>query len=157
MIELDAITKIEERYAFPRGEPSLGEAYALLSQRWRDGSRDLDTALRLMFLAWYTACEPGFLTGLSSDEPTFEIFEEVFHTMGGSASSDPLFTFAVAYMAALFPWACGPEEIWAKRAKECQARYEILGAPRFTSNHFAGRGAFGRYFAYVIGLGKGAP
>ena len=150
MIELEAIGEVEKRYELPRGEPSLGEAYALLSRRWQDGARDVDTALRLMFLAWYTNCEPVYLTGLPSHEPTCDMFDEVFQAMGGVDNVDPLFHFAVGYMADAFPWACGAEEVWAKRAQECQARYESLGAPRFTPEDFAGRGAFGRYFAHVV-------
>ena len=68
MVDLDEIGKVEARYDGSSGQPSLGEAYILLRQRWQEGARDLDTALRLMFLAWYANCEPSHLTGLPVDE-----------------------------------------------------------------------------------------
>ena len=54
MVELTEIDAIEAKYALPSGQPTLGEAYKLLCQRWQEGARDMETALRLMFLAWYT-------------------------------------------------------------------------------------------------------
>ena len=150
MIELDEIGKVEARYDGPRGQPSLGEAYALLRQRWQEGARDLETALRLMFLAWYTNCEPPHLTGLPVDEPTSPVFNDVFDRLGGLRCSIPEFHYAVALMAELFPWACGDEKVWAQRALDCRARYEALGSLRFEAQHFAGRGAFGSYFAHMV-------
>ena len=131
------------------GQPSLGEAYTLLRQRWQGGARDLETALRLMFLAWYTNCEPPHLTGLPVDEPTGLVFNEVFDGLGGLRCPMPEFHYAVAFMAHLFPWACGDEALWSRRARDCRARYEELGGPAFQAEHFSGRGAFGKYFAHM--------
>jgi hypothetical protein len=152
MVELDVIGKIEAGYDGPRGQASLGEAYALLRQRWQEGARDLETALRLMFLAWYTNCEPIHLTGLPADEPTTPLFNEIFDQVDGPGCTDPQFYFVVGFMAELFPWACGDEKVWAERARTCKARYEQLGGPKFNAEDFAGRGAFGSYFAHMIGV-----
>jgi len=150
MVELVEIGKVEARYELPSGQPSLGEAYALLRQRWEEGARDLETALRLMFLAWYANCEPSHLTGLPVDEPTSPVFNEVFDRLGGLGCSFPEFHYAVARMAELSPWACGDEVAWAQRALDCWARYEVLGRPCFEAQHFAGRGAFDSYFAHMV-------
>ena len=149
MVDLEAIGNIEARYGAPSCQPSLGEAYGLLWQRWREGARDLETALRLMFLAWYANCEPPYLTGLPADKSTSPVFNEVFDRLGGLRCSNPEFHYAVALMADLFPWACGNEKTWARRARDCKARYKELGSPRFEAQHFAGRGAFGSFFAHM--------
>lgn len=51
--ELDDIAAVENNYACPEGMPTLGDAYGMLKTRWEAGKRDLETGLRLMFLAWY--------------------------------------------------------------------------------------------------------
>jgi hypothetical protein len=85
----DEITAVENDYALPSGKPTLGDAYAMLKARWQAGRRDLETGLRLMFLAWYSCAEPPFLTGLPTKEDTWRVFQEVFAHFGGAASTDP--------------------------------------------------------------------
>ena len=86
--ELDEITAVENDYALPSGKPTLGDAYAMLKARWQAGRRDLETGLRLMFLAWYACAEPPFLTGLPTQEDTGRVFREVFAHFGGAASTE---------------------------------------------------------------------
>jgi hypothetical protein len=80
--ELDEITAVENDYAPPSGKPRLGDAFALLKTRWQAGERDLETGLRLMFLAWYAVCEPPFATGLPTQDDTGRVFREIFATSG---------------------------------------------------------------------------
>lgn len=80
--ELDEITTVENDYALPSGKPRLGDAYTMLKARWVAGRRDLETGLRLMFLAWYTSAEPPFLTGLPTQEDTGPIFGKSLPTSG---------------------------------------------------------------------------
>src|SRR4051794_33938801 len=105
--ELAQITAIENEYRAPFGRPSLGDAYALLKTRWQAGRHDLETGLRLMFLAWYACAEPPFLTGLPPQENTGQVFREVFAHFGGTSSTEPELLHAVGLMCDLFPWCVG--------------------------------------------------
>jgi hypothetical protein len=51
------ITESGTEYSLPSGKPRLGDAFAMLKARWQAGRRDLETGLRLMFLAWYACAE----------------------------------------------------------------------------------------------------
>jgi len=42
---------LENRSLAAKGEPTLGEAYKLLKERWLDGDRHRELGLHLMFLA----------------------------------------------------------------------------------------------------------
>ena len=150
MRDLDEITKVEERYALPSGEPSLGEAFRLLRERWSSGARDRETGLRLMFLAWYSCSEPTSLTGLPL-ERTEDIFGEVFRGLGGEQSEDAELLYAVAVMAGKnsFPWCCGDEATWLNIAARCTERFRALRPEGFAPADFRGRGAYGDYFAHM--------
>src|SRR5918994_746687 len=110
---LDQITAVENENRLPSGKPRLGDAYALLTVRWGAGQRDLETGLRLMFLAWYACAEPPFLTGLTTQEDTGRVFREVFADFGGAGSTEPELLYAVGLMCDLFPWCCGGEDEWS--------------------------------------------
>ena len=99
--ELDQITDVENEYRLPSGKPRLGDAYAMLKDRWRSGRRDLETGLRLMFLAWYACVEPPFLTGLPTHEDTASLFWEVFAL--GERRHGAELLYAVGLMCDLFP------------------------------------------------------
>src|SRR3954449_8933882 len=100
MMQLDEITQVENRYV-GRREPSLGVAYEALLERWERGFRDTETCLRLMFLAWYSCSEPGFLTGLP--ESASGVFHQVFVWLGGDSDSEPEVLLVIGWMASSFP------------------------------------------------------
>jgi hypothetical protein len=153
MDDLAAITGVECRYT-EHGEPSLGEAYELLQSRWNAGGRDRETALRLLFLAWYSCSEPPFLTGLSMDAPYADVFADVFSHLGEEQSSDPEFLFAVGVMATSFPYCIGPESEWEAVGKRCVHRAAELRPEGFEPGWFEGRGAYGNYFAHMLRHGE---
>jgi hypothetical protein len=148
MVSLDAINAVERRYT-EGGQPSLGEALALLRQRWDQGLRDRETGLRLLFLAWHGCCEPPFLTGLTGEGDYTKLLRDIFDDLGGEASEDGEFLFAAGYMASLFPWCFGPEAEWQQVGRRCLERWRRSGSPALAESVFEGRGAFGRYFARV--------
>ncbi len=87
MHSLEAITKVEDRYSGPKGQPSLGEAFDMPQARWASGARDRETCLRLAFLAWYSCAEPNGYTGLPQDqELTSAIFSDALAALGGEQS-----------------------------------------------------------------------
>jgi hypothetical protein len=151
--EFDEITAIERDYALPSGKPTLGEAFALLKARWQAGRRDLETGLRLMFLAWYASAEPPCLTGLPTQEDTGLVFWEVFAHFGGSTSTEPELLYAVGLMCGLFPWCVGEEEKWSSVGVECNNTARRLKPESYPSEHFEGRGAYGNYFAHMARVG----
>ena len=151
MHSLDAITKVEDRYAGPQGQPSLGEAFTMLQARWASGARDRETCLRLAFLAWYSCAEPNGYTGLPDDqELTSGIFARALAALGGELSSDPEVCYTLGLMAKMFPWAiCAKNEThWRRVGENLILRAEALAPQGLTASGFVSRGAYGRYFSH---------
>jgi hypothetical protein len=145
MISIEKINAIEDEYHSPSHTPSLGKAYDALVARWKEGARDRETALRLLFLIWYGLAEPPYFTGLKDVNRTR--ISELFQRLGGEFSTDPEVLFVVAIMCEIAPWALGDETYWKSLGERFQQRLkEIpnLGLSRLT---FAKRGAYGYYFA----------
>jgi len=151
-VELAKITEIEDRYAGVGGKPSLGSAYAALRERFDAGHRDRETCLRLTFLAWYSCSEPQELTGLTAEATeVHRVFGEVFSALGGEAATDPEILFTTGIMASLFPYCCGVEAEWSPIGDRLTKHYELgPTAGKLTESVFAGRGAYGRYFAHML-------
>lgn len=155
--ELDQITAVENEYRLPSGVPRLGDAYAMLTARWQAGRSDLETGLRLMFLAWYACAEPTDLTGLPADEDTSVVFREVFARFGGTASTEPELLHAVALMCDMCPWCCdatGADAAWSKVGVQCSKQARRLKPEGYPPEHFNGRGAYGDYFAHMARLDR---
>jgi hypothetical protein len=148
---LEEIDRVEEQYRLPQGQPSLGEALKMLIHRWKAGARDERTLIRLLFLLWYSLCEPLHLTGLPV-ELTEPNFEEVFESAGGEAGAPPLILWTVAQMAHSHPYAVGDEARWESAAGRLFERALQL-KPELTAEDFAGMGAAGDYFRHIFGLG----
>jgi len=124
----------------------------MLRARWNDGERDLETGLRLMFLAWYACAEPFGLTGLDPDDDCISVFSDVFNYFGGSASREPELLYAVGLMAwkHSFPWCCGGDVgAWESIADACMKRAKELKPGGFPSKHFDETTAYGQYFAWM--------
>jgi hypothetical protein len=154
MPTLEAITEVENRYSGQGGEPSLGQAFAMLQERWASGARDRETALRLAFLAWYSCSEPTWLTGLPDDQNTSTVFLDAFATLGGAQSSDVEVCFAVGLMAELFPYCIGDEAYWLSVGNMLRARARALAPRGLQPSQFSGRGAYGEYFAHMVATHK---
>jgi hypothetical protein len=148
MVPFDHIDLFEEDYT-QYGAPSLGRAYTLLKKRWSGGGTDLETGLRLMFLAWYSySCyEPPFLTGLPPDVWAPEVLVQVFDHFGGEATTEPEVLFAVGVMATTYPWWLADAREGQRFGRRCLARSRELKPEGFRAEHFAGRGAYGHFFS----------
>ncbi len=147
-MELDEITDIERLYTHGKEEPTLGRPYAALLERWEDGQDDRETCLRLLFLTWYSCCEPWYLTGLPEDPPPAGRFASIFDRLGGEQTDDPEILAAVGLMATSFPYCCGDEKQWLATGLRLRERYRQLPpASQFDPAHFEGRGAYGWYMA----------
>jgi hypothetical protein len=145
------VLDLENQSLGQKGAPTLAAAFEMLLPVWRAGSRDREVGLHLMFLAWYLMCEPGHLTGLESsriDESTpGSVFREVHDYLRPSIKSDAEMLYVVGLMAHLFPYLLGDEPEWESIAAEYRESYRALVPEGLSPNVFAGRGAYGDYFA----------
>lgn len=151
MVDLAEITALEARDGEWGAPPVLGQAYRLLLERWRGGERDRETALRLLFLAWYACAAPAESTGLPDDGTTRAVFREVFGALGGAAADDPELLAAVALMTRVAPACLGDSREWSAIGVRCAARAPRLGLD-LPPERFAGRGTYGKYFEHQARL-----
>lgn len=133
------------------GEPTLFRAYQLLLAEWRNGSRDREVGLHLMFLAWYLLCEPAHLTGLDKravqTSTLTAVFREVHEHFMPTIRSDVEALYVVGLMAHLFPYLLGEEAEMDALAEEYRVHYRGLAPKGLSADLFADRGGYGRYFA----------
>ncbi len=150
MVTLEEVSDLEQQYLPPNCKPTLGRALELLWDRWEAMKRDKETALRLLFLAWYVNVEPPFLTGFSDDLDSGEIFQRVFIDVGGANCPEAEILFAVGTLCLLAPWSIGPEEKWRAIGEECLDAARKLGHDSYAADHFRHRGVYGDYFARLV-------
>jgi hypothetical protein len=154
--ELDEITAIENGYR-PPGKPTLGDAYTLLKTRWQAGKRDLETGLRLLFLAWYSCAEPPFLPGLPTTEDTCRVVREVFAYFGGTSSTEPEILHAMGLLCEICPTCMGTYEEGIAVGVRCRKAARELNPHGYPPEHFENRGAYGDYFAHMARVVPPAP
>ena len=150
MKTLEEITDIENQYCGQTGNPSLGQAFTQLNERWHSDEKDKETALRLLFLVWYSCSEPNYLTGLPDLDNAPELFSELFESLGGKNTNDPEVCFVTSLMAELFPYCIGDEKTWLSTSRELKERCSKLQPKGFAPSYFKGRGAYGEYFAHMV-------
>jgi hypothetical protein len=150
MAELEKIGRLEAQFDGLDGKPTLGRAYELLMARWNGGMRDRETALRLLFLSWYTVAEPTGMTGLESVSVDMNLTREFLEAakLDDDEEDDELW-FAVIAMTDVAPYAFPDMEYWMALAEHYKDR---LGdrASHMDARVFEGRGAYGSYFADSI-------
>lgn len=145
MLPIEKITAIEDEYHSASHAPSLGRAYDAFVARWKEGARDRETALRLLFLIWYGLAEAPYFTGLKDVNRTR--INELFQRLGGEFSTDPEVLFVVTTMCETAPWALGEESYWRTLGTRFRQRLLELPEPGLSKTTFARRGAYGYYFA----------
>ncbi len=172
MLSLSQITQIEEADAL--GAKTLGVALDQLMLRWDSGLTDDETFIRVLFLKWYSLCEPNWYNGLPDSQ---EISIENFIEGKGKLSSFQLeHQFIIGVLANSFPWCFGDEEKWKNISQELLSETQRLGAssPVFSNSkyllgqakevnglrknifpelraRFYGRGEMGRYLLHILG------
>lgn len=144
------INKAEQSYLGRDGGPVLGQSFDMLQARWAAGERDRETALRLLFLSWYSGCEPAFLTGLPAGADMTAICSEMFDFLGGTDTSDPEVCFVVGLMAELFPWCLRDAAYWGRVGRLLTDRAARLQPDGLPPAVFAARGAYGKYFSHML-------
>lgn len=144
---------LENQSLGANGRPMLGRAYEVLRDQWRDGDRDRELALHLMFLAWYLIIEPAHLTGaepaLASSDELATMFNEAHDWLlpAGAESDDVEALYTAGLPAHMFSWALGDDSLWDARSRAYRARYRQLAPAGIDPTVFDGRGAYGEYFA----------
>lgn len=155
----DDVLDLENRSCGRLGAPTLAAAFEALLPRWREGLRDREVGLHLMFLAWYLMCEPSHLTGLEQsrvDESSLAgVFAEVHDHFRESIRSDPEMLYVVGLMADLFPYLLGDESEWKAIAEGYRKAYRALEPAGLSAGLFANRGAYGEYFGSQASVAGG--
>ena len=77
----------------------LAEERAALEEAWATGQRDVATARRLLFLAWYVFVEPPEATGNCKDVDPRVVREELIPTVERSAEVDFESALVLGYLA----------------------------------------------------------
>ncbi|HYQ03003.1 MAG TPA: hypothetical protein VER96_30230 [Polyangiaceae bacterium] len=155
-----AILDLENRSVGDQGEPTLGAALEFALAAWRSGNRDRELCLHLLFLTWYCNLEPPHLTGYAQAAfPSGELsqqFQDVYTAFAPQVLEDAECLYAVGLMAMMTPYLLGEDEAtWQARSLTFRERYRALAPHGFTPSHFAGRGAYGDYFANQVVVPNG--
>src|ERR1051326_3507426 len=112
---------LENAHVGPNGQPTLAEAFELLSDQWGAGDRDRELALHLLFISWYGLVEPEHITGFQGDEDTTSMlrvaFNDVYQYVAKGIERDPEMLYVVGLMANLAPWALGDANEWESRSE----------------------------------------
>jgi hypothetical protein len=146
MKSFEVINEVEAGYR--QGKPTLGKSYEMLLERWEGGARDRETALRLLFLAWYTYARAGD-TGLSADVSP-ELFRDLATTLNLRTTADEEVCFVLHIMTQVAAWPFGgiaEERYWAERGEMCAAHFGDR-LKRTSPGIFEDRGEYGYYFAH---------
>lgn len=116
----------------------------LLTQ-WLNGLQTREGALQLLFLSWYSCSEPPYLSGLEGITPQVGLIDELFKFLGGEETQDVEVLFVIAVMGEVAGWCLGDDDHWRTTADIFRSRLDgKVPAPKL----FAGRGAYGDYFAH---------
>ena len=118
-----------------------------LLAEWLNGSQTREGALRLLFLSWYSCSEPHYLSGLEGVEPEEGLVDELFEFLGGEETQDVEVLFIIAVMGEVAAWCLGEGDRWRRTANSFWSR---LDGRVPDQELFAGRGAYGEYFAHHI-------
>ncbi|MGQ0661827.1 hypothetical protein [Sphingosinicella sp.] len=129
---------------------SLEERYRGLKARWREGERDREPGLELLFLAWWHWAEPPFLTDLTDDEDVDTLWHEVFAHLGGERSDDVEFLFVAGIMAEVGGYVLGIDERWRARGRRMIDRAMAAKHSPLSESTFDNRGEYGNYFAHQL-------
>jgi hypothetical protein len=141
---------LENAHVGPNGQPTLAEAFELLSDQWGAGDRDRELALHLLFISWYGLVEPEHITGFQGDEDTTSMlrvaFNDVYQYVAKGIERDPEMLYVVGLMANLAPWALGDANEWESRSERYRELYRRQAPEGIDASIFAERGAYGEYF-----------
>lgn len=116
ILSISEISEIEQ--AYQHGVPSLGFAADALLNRWNYNVRDEETALRLIFLRWYSRTEPDWLTGLEDFEAFPEV-ESIILDFGGENQLCAESLFVIGLLSFdTYAFGMGDEDYWRKKARQ---------------------------------------
>ena len=123
----------------------------ILKEQWRNGDRDRELGLHLMFLTWYGLVEPGHLTGFSENEElTRELnqtLKDVHACFEPQIYQDAEMLYAFGLAAHMFWYMFDDASAWEKRSIEYRQRYRALAPDGIDPEIFRDRGAYGEYYA----------
>ncbi len=142
---------LENRSIGVDGEPTLAAAYVILREQWKNGDRDRELGLHLMFLSWYGIIEPGHLTGFSETDELrnelMQMFTKVHAYFEPQIYQDVELLYVFGLAAHMFWFMFDNASAWEKRSIEYRHRFRALAPNGIDQAIFRNRGAYGEYYA----------
>ncbi len=147
--------ELENRSIGNNGEPTLADAYEILKEHWRNGDRDREIGLHLMFLSWYGIIEPRHITGFpETDEMRQELIQmlnRVHAYFEPQIHQDAEMLYVVGVAAHMF-WFMLEDDledarVWEKRAENYHKHFRAILPNGIDPIIFHNRGAYGEYYA----------
>lgn len=144
-------------------EPTLADDYEILKERWRNGERDRELGLHLMFLSWYGIIEPSHITGFpTTDEMRQELIQmlnQVHAYFEPQIRRDAEMLYVVGVAAQMFWFMLDDDlenaRIWEKRGEDYHKYYRALQPNGIDPAIFQNRGTYGEYYAKQASVESG--
>ena len=96
----------------------LSKELTVLENQWAAGKRDVSIARRILFISWYVAIEPSFVTDMDDTPPSVkQVWDEVLSVAERSAQNDLESALVLGYMISFSPYIFGPNETWLPKAQ----------------------------------------
>ncbi len=146
---------LENRNIGINGEPTLAAAYEILKEQWDNGDRDRDLGLHLMFLAWFGAFEPDYITGFSKSweenmKELLPVFAEIHAYFEAEIHKDVEMLYVVGLIANMYWFMLDDDveiaKVWEERGKKYHEQYRAIAPNGIDPSIFVNRGAYGDYF-----------
>lgn len=147
--------ELENRNIGINGEPTLAAAFEILKEQWRNGDRDRELGLHLIFLTWYATSEPEYITGFSNSweerrKEMLPLFAEVHAYFEPEIYKDVEMLYVVGLIAYM-DWFMLDDDIdvakmWEERSKIYRKQYRALAPDGIDPLIFLNRGAYGDFF-----------
>lgn len=117
----------------------LSEELTILEKQWSSGKQDVPTARRILFVAWYVAVEPAFITGFDSTPPfVMQVRDRLLSVVEESAKADLESALVLGYMASFAPYAFGSSDQWLLKAQALlENAYRIAGKQNRRNNEIS--------------------
>ena len=110
-------------------EPTLFAAFEVIRDHWRSGHRERETALHLVFLAWFMLVEEwqvGYERNEENDAELGSLIDDAHDYLNPAQSEDAELLYVFGAMADIAPWELGDFYLWKRRAEEFLAKSRQL-------------------------------
>jgi hypothetical protein len=127
----------------------LSEELTVLENQWAAGKRDASIARRILFISWYVAVEPSFVTDMDGTPPSVkQVWDDVLSVAESSAHNDLESALVLGYMISFAPYVFGSDEMWLPKAETLlETAYKIAEEHNRTKSEL---GQIGYHLAIAV-------